>query len=132
MRLLLDTHLLVSMHMGDPPGAGTAAERLLTSAEHALFFSMASVWEVAIKHALPDTRKNIMPIAPRPFLELSQQGGAALLPIGPEHIFALAVLPALHGDPFDRLLVAQAVAEGMRLVTRDKLLARYSDAVVVI
>lgn len=132
MRLLLDTQLLVSMHVGEPPRAGTAAHRLLASTDHALFFSMASVWEVAIKHGLPGKRKNAMPIAPRPFLELSQQGGATLLPIAPEHVFALAALPALHGDPFDRLLVAQAKAERMRLVSRDKLLAGYTDLVLAV
>lgn len=132
MRLLLDTQVLIGIFVEKTPAAGTPAHAALTNPEHDPFVSLVSVWEVAIKHALPGKRSGAMPFAPREFLRLSLEAGMTLLPITPEHVFALQGLPPRHGDPFDRLLVAQAVAEGMLLVTRDKLLASYSDLAILV
>ena len=131
MRLLLDTHVVVESIMAGPR-EGTRLHKLLSSQENELFYSMVSVWEIAIKHGLPGDRRDAMPVSPRDFVHHADESGFRYLPITPEHAFGLKDLRPLHGDPFDRLLVSQAIAEPMRLVTRDKLLAAYSDFVLVV
>lgn len=121
MKLLLDTHLLL-WAAGTPERFSSEARALLNDSEHELFFSAASLWEIAIKRGLGredfqvDTR-----VLRRSLLD----NGYSELPVGSEHTVALESLPHLHKDPFDRMLVAQATIEGITLLTADKQVAQY-------
>ncbi len=125
MRLLLDTHVALWALVDDPRLNAQVRQRI-ASADTQVWISAASVWEIAIKHGLG---RGDMPISARQALAYFDAAGYALLPITAEHTAATAELPALHADPFDRLLVAQALHEPLRLVTHDKQVARYSDAI---
>ena len=92
-----------------------------------VFVSIASLWETAIKFSL----KRVV-ADPEALREAAERDGFSLLPIEARHCSAVARLPHHHSDPFDRLLVAQALVEPMRLLTHDSQLARYSDTVAVV
>lgn len=85
------------------------------------------MWEVAIKHALGKIDGD-----PREFRNAISAFGFEELTIQSEHVIATASLPAIHKDPFDRLLIAQAISEPLRLITSDALLSEYSELVVVV
>lgn len=125
MNLLLDTHVLL-WAAGQPGRLTAAARALLLDAAHDLFFSPVSLWEVSIKRSLdrPDFRAD-----PRRLWRLLLANGYRELPVTGEHAIAIDSLPALHKDPFDRLLLAQALVEGFQLVTADRALAAYGDGV---
>ena len=125
MNLLLDTHLLLWAASGDEP-MPAAAGRAINDPDNVLWFSVASLWEVAIKRALnrPDFRTEASVL--RAGLLAN---GYAELPVEGRHVLSLAMLPALHGDPFDRMLLAQAIADGHVLVTADRRLAAYGGPV---
>jgi PIN domain nuclease of toxin-antitoxin system len=121
MKLLLDTHLLL-WAAGQPQSLPTSARRLISDRRHALYFSAASLWEIAIKRSLGRDDFRADPgVLQRGLLE----NGYGELAIRGDHAVAVAVLPTLHKDPFDRILLAQAVVEGMLLVTVDEQLAKY-------
>lgn len=90
--------------------------------------SPVSIWEIAIKHRL--AKPSAPPFSGRDATAHFRRAGYATLPLTEAHAAAVDDLPLLHGDPFDRLLVAQALTEPMRLVTADKQLAAYSDNVI--
>jgi len=125
VRLLLDTHIFLWAVAGSA-SLKPAARRLIESADQ-VFVSAASIWEVAIKASLgkieADANELAAAIDPSGFIEL---------PVTAAHGAGVAALAAHHGDPFDRLLLAQAMAEPLRLVTADEVLARYSDLVVLV
>ena len=123
-RLLLDTHVWL-WWQADDPRLGPAARRNIHSAAE-VRFSAASAWEIAIKSALGKLR---LPRGADIDAELARDG---FVPLAVEiaHADGVRALPALHRDPFDRLLVAQALAEGLTLVTADAALARYDVPVV--
>jgi PIN domain nuclease of toxin-antitoxin system len=125
MRVLLDTHLFIWSVTGDrklKPGLRT----YLASAE-AVYVSAASIWEIAIKVRLGkidgDLEELVAAINSSGFLELA---------VTARHAAAVAKLPMHHSDPFDRLLLAQAFSEPLRLLTADKVLERYGGVVEVI
>lgn len=126
VNLLLDTHILL-WSAGRDDLLTDAADRLVKDPANTLWFSVASLWEVAIKRALdrPDFRTDPgvlrAGLLANDYRELAIEG---------RHVLALATLPPLHGDPFDRILIAQAMAEGMRLVTVDRRVAAYGGAVL--
>jgi PIN domain nuclease of toxin-antitoxin system len=121
VKLLLDTHLLL-WAAAQPDRLSAQARALLDSAENELFFSAASLWEIVIKSGLGrDDFKVDGRLLRRGLLD----NGYSELPIGSEHVVAIDNLPALHKDPFDRILVAQAQVEGITLLTRDPLVAQY-------
>lgn len=121
MRLLLDTHLLL-WTVGRSTRLSAAARQLVGDPENQVFFSAASVWEVAIKYSLgrPDFRTD-----PRMLRHSLLAHRYAELPVTGDHAVAVATLPPLHKDPFDRLLIAQAVLEGFTLLTVDRVIASY-------
>ena len=121
MRLLLDTHLLI-WSARDETRFSPALIARLTDPENTLVFSVASLWEIAIKHSLGRADFHFDPAVVRPGL-LAQ--GYEELPITGPQVIATTTLPALHRDPFDRLLVAQAQIEGITLLTSDATLASY-------
>lgn len=126
MRLLLDTHVALWAIVNDSR-LPAEARRLILAPDNEIAVSAASVWEIAIKHGL--AKKN-MPISGAEAMSWFAQAGYTLFPVTAEHAALVEDLPPHHGDPFDRMLVAQALAEPMRLLTHDPTVARYSDTVI--
>ena len=125
MKLLLDTQLLL-WAAGEPRRLSRAARALIADPSHTLLFSAASLWEVTIKAGLGRDDFQVEPALLRRGL---LDNGYIELPITSQHAVAVTRLPLLHRDPFDRLLVAQALTEGMLLVTADPQVARYDAPV---
>lgn len=125
MKLLLDTHLLL-WAAGKPGRLSADARRLMKDAGNELIFSAASLWEIVIKRALG---RDDFQVDPRLFRRGLLDNGYNELPIGSEHAVAIDGLPLLHKDPFDRILIAQAMAEGIILLTMDPLVAQYPGPV---
>ncbi|HEX3673273.1 MAG TPA: type II toxin-antitoxin system VapC family toxin [Rhizomicrobium sp.] len=123
MKLLLDSHILLWWFAGSQK-LGRAAERIITAPESQLVVSAASWWELGIKKALG--RLDVDWAAARAIL---QKNEISILAVTFDHADAAADLPAHHGDPFDRMLVAQATVEGLKLLTRDKQLKAYGSVV---
>jgi PIN domain nuclease of toxin-antitoxin system len=122
MRLLLDTHVVL-WAMENSRALSAAAREHLRKAE-AVFVSAASLWEIAIKAALGKLEVDSERLE-RSLVE----SGFQQLPVTWSHTVQLRTLPPLHRDPFDRMLIAQAISEPLRLLTHDAALARYSDLV---
>ncbi|MBU6372918.1 MAG: type II toxin-antitoxin system VapC family toxin [Alphaproteobacteria bacterium] len=123
MNLLLDTHIAI-WALEDNPRLSPAARALILDPSATVHVSVASLWEIAIKHALPQGRR-AMPVSASTAEAALRASGYAVLPITSAHVLATEGLPRLHEDPFDRLLVAVARAEPLRLVTHDARLADY-------
>jgi len=121
MKVLLDTHILL-WAAGEPDRLPIAALNVLEDAEAELIFSAASLWEIAIKRGLG---REDFQVDPRLLRRGLLDNGYAELPITSEHAVAVDGLPPIHKDPFDRMLVAQAMVEGIELLTMDKLVGRY-------
>jgi len=125
MKFLLDTHLLLWAADASEK-LSPEARALLSDVENEIFFSAASLWEIAIKRGLGrsdfqvDTR-----LLRRGLLD----NGYSELPVGSEHAVAIDSLPSIHKDPFDRLLIAQAMIEGITLLTSDSIVAQYPASV---
>jgi PIN domain nuclease of toxin-antitoxin system len=129
VKLLLDTQLLLWAAGSEVAGAGglsAEAAALIDDPANTLLFSAASLWEVAIKNGLgrADFRAD-----PRLLRRGLLDNGYQDLPITSAHTLAVADLPPLHKDPFDRILIAQAMVEGVTLVTADAVVAGYPGAV---
>jgi PIN domain nuclease of toxin-antitoxin system len=129
VRLLLDTHIALWALVDDPRLPRRAAD-LISDPGNSIVVSAASVWEITLKHALGRGGPNAMPISGREALIYFGEAGYDLLPISPTHAATVEALPALHTDPFDRILIAQAMAEPMRLLTHDAALAGYGEMVL--
>ena len=125
MRLLLDTHLLL-WAAEESSRLSAEARALICDVENELFFSAISIAEIAIKYARkrPDFEAD-----PRLIRGELLRHDYVELPVTSEHAVALAELPVIHGDPFDRLLVAQARVEGVMLLTSDATMALYGGVV---
>ncbi len=121
MKLLLDTHLLLRA-AGQPDRLSRAACELIEAAHNELIFSTASLWEIVIKRGLG---RDDFQVEPRLLRRGLLDNGYSELPIASEHVVAIDTLPALHKDPFDRVLIAQALVEGITLLTTDERVARY-------
>jgi PIN domain nuclease of toxin-antitoxin system len=125
MNVLLDTHICL-WSMIDDPRLGAEARRLIQGAS-TVFVSTATLWEVAIRHALGK-----LAVGAGDIREYLVQSGAEFLPVLPEHCLALSGLPPLHSDPFDRMLVAQALVEPLHLVTHDQALKGYPGSIHIV
>lgn len=119
MRLLLDTQIGLWWLVGSPRLSRAVRKEL---AESPCAVSVASIWEVAIKHALGK-----LPVMPRDFRDELAAVGVAILSIADSHALATSELPPGHKDPCDRLLLATAQCEGMQLATADAALLRYAE-----
>ena len=128
MNLLLDTHVAL-WAITDSPKLPHKARELISSRKTTIWVSVASVWEIAIKHSLG---RGDMPVSSQDAARYFGESGYRLLPIEAEHVVAVEDLPAHHQDPFDRILVAQALVEPMRSMTHDHLVSRYSDTIIKI
>ena len=125
MRLLLDTHVFlwaVSANRRLKPSV-----RDYLSQADAVYVSAASIWEIAIK-----SRLGKIDAEPLALANAIEESGLQELPVSAKHAAAVASLPLHHSDPFDRLLLAQAFMEPLRLVTADKALSAYGGAIEVI
>ena len=124
MRYLLDTHVLL-WWIADDPKLRADTRATITDPSHDVAVSVASIWEAAIKRALGKMQFET-PI----LLDTLSLGGIHVIPITGEHALAAGDLPRHHDDPFDRMLVAQALTEGLTLVSRDSRLRSYEVAIV--
>jgi len=121
LTLLLDTHVLV-WALGDPHRLSAKARAAILDERNDLLASHVSFWELAIKsHAPPAAFPGIDTLDEA----LRRVGVRQHLPIALPHILGTATLPPIHRDPFDRLLISQALSEGLTLVTRDSFIHRY-------
>jgi len=126
VKLLLDTHLLLWAAAGTLP---KDAEEIVTDSENTLYFSPASIWEIGIKKSLGRSDFKVDPeVLRRGLLDSQYQE----LPITSIHALAAADLPPIHKDPFDRMLLAQAKASGITLLTSDGALRGYPGPVLFI
>ncbi len=123
MRLLLDTHIFLWAVAGSPR-LTQSARRFIESAEE-VYVSAASIWEIAIKARLGKIKAD-----PEALAAAVEVSGFLELPVTALHAAGVARLEPHHNDPFDRLLIAQALAVPLKLVTADDMLAKYSDLVV--
>lgn len=125
MKLLLDTHLLL-WAASDPDRLSPAALALIEDPDNSLMFSAASLWEITIKQGLG---RSDFQVDPRLLRRGLIDNGYVELSITSDHALAVASLPPLHKDPFDRLLAAQSQIEGVLLVTADPILGQYPGPV---
>jgi PIN domain nuclease of toxin-antitoxin system len=131
MRLLLDTHIALWAIVDDPKLSRMARD-LIADPANDIVVSAASLWEIAIKHALARGLHTDMPVSAADALRHFRTAGYELLDITPPHVVAVETLPSLHADPFDRILIAQALTTPLRLLTRDSRVARYSDMIIAV
>lgn len=125
MKLLLDTQLLL-WAAGEPERLSARARKLLEDPRHELLFSAASLWEIAMKRTLG---RDDFQVEPRVLRRALLDNGYLELPVTSQHAVHLDALPPLRKDPFDRLLLAQAMVEGIPLLTADAQLVRYGAPV---
>lgn len=121
MKYLLDTHLLLWVSEGSPR-LSRSARKTIADTENELIYSVASILEIAIKHnkGLPG-----FDVEPHMFRRSVLESGYSELDINALHALSVSGLPPIHKDPFDRLLIAQAMVEGIILLTADATIARY-------
>jgi PIN domain nuclease of toxin-antitoxin system len=125
VKFLLDTHLLLWI-AGNSERLSEGIRNELIDPANEFIFSAASLWEISIKRALG---REDFRVDPRALRQGLLDNGYRELPITSEHAVSIDALPPLHKDPFDRLLLAQALTEGVTLLTVDEQLARYSGPV---
>ena len=123
MRILLDTHIYL-WWLDDSPQLSPAARTMIQEAE-TVYISSATLWEAVIKIGLGKLEAD-----PADLVTGISESGFEPLPITPEHALALTGLANHHKDPFDRMLIAQAISEPLRLVTMDAVLSAYSELVI--
>ena len=124
MNILLDTHILLWAAEGKLP---KKAAKYIDDMNNTLFFSTASIWEIVIKNRLSRSDFFVDP----PFLYKGLiDAGYKELDITGHHILLISSLPALHKDPFDRLLLAQSAYEGINLLTADDAVAQYPGSII--
>jgi PIN domain nuclease of toxin-antitoxin system len=117
MRVLVDTHTFLWALLKNHRLSATA-KQILTSKEHELYFSLVSLWEIAVKMKI--RKLNTVGSSVTYIRDEMAEYGMELLPIRYEHILELERLPLHHSEPFDRLLIAQAVAESLPILTHDE------------
>ena len=127
MRVLLDTHILIWWD-DDQSKLSANARAACDDPANGLVISIASVWEMQIKLQTGKLRLRL-PLS-QLIAEQQRTNSVELLPISPAHVFALAGLPSPHRDPFDRMLVAQAVSEGVSLVSADPVFRQYPVSLI--
>jgi PIN domain nuclease of toxin-antitoxin system len=126
MKLLIDTHLLLWAAAGE---LSAEAERYIADESSMLLFSSASVWEVVIKCELKRSDFSVNPYA---LYNGLLENGYEEVHVTAKHALAVSALPPIHKDPFDRILVAQAISEGISLLTSDHVVAQYLGPVIYV
>ena len=128
MKYLLDTHILL-WAATDSPRLSTQAREIICHSENTLFFSAASIWEIAIKVGLG---RNDFTVNPGLFRQVLLDNGYSELSINSLHAVATVLLPDIHKDPFDRILIAQSQIEGVTLLSADKKVIAYGNGVLAV
>ena len=124
MNLLLDTHVLL-WWLDDNPTLLIKAKEAIADGGNMVFISVATIWEIRIKHALAKLK------IPANFRNVLEQQAFEMLSITADHAHLIGELPAHHRDPFDRMLIAQALFEGFTLITRDTLFKRHKISTIM-
>ena len=128
MKYLVDTHLLIWTVLNSSK-LSDRARAVLGRADGEYCFSAASIWEIALKRTKhPDQ----FPLSAGEARNLFLAAGFTSLDVSSSHCAAVDGLPPIHGDPFDRLLIAQALSEGMKLVTHDRMVVQYGNVAVAV
>ena len=127
MRLLLDTQIAIWM-LNDRSRVPRHIVDMIENPAHRVFVSAISIWEISIK--FPLGKATAPPFSGEEAIRHFTRASFEFLSITPEHAAAVGTLPPHHGDPFDRLLIAQALTEPLRFVTADRRLAAYSTTVI--
>lgn len=130
MRLLLDTHIAL-WAITDSPRLSGKARDLIADPSNWVFVSSASLWEIAIKHRLARGTAHDMPVSAAVALRHFRSSGYEIVDISYAHAVTTETLPPLHGDPFDRILIAQALTIPLRLLTADTKVASYSESIIL-
>jgi len=128
VKLLLDTHILL-WSAGQPEKLSEQARTLLLDPSNILYFSAASMWEIVIKRGLG---RDDFKVDPLRLLKQLVINGYEEVAVSSDHALAVEILPPLHKDPFDRILIAQARTEGMVLLTADSHISLYGDGIVTV
>jgi PIN domain nuclease of toxin-antitoxin system len=124
---LLDTHVLI-WFLESPEVLKPTTHQLIANPENELFLSAVSAWEISIKYAIGKIR---LPLPPGEFVaSRCKRFGISQLPVTFAHAGAVAQLPRHHGDPFDRMLVAQAIIESLPIVTADRIIGKYNVNII--
>jgi PIN domain nuclease of toxin-antitoxin system len=131
VKLLLDTHIAL-WAIAQRARLAEQAAALIADSDNRVHVSAVTLWEIAIKHALRRGAADDMPISATEAKGYFEAAGFELLAVTPEEAAGVDRLPGLHGDPFDRLLVAQALHEPLRLVTHDRRVAAYSPNFILV
>ncbi|OWT79928.1 MULTISPECIES: type II toxin-antitoxin system VapC family toxin [unclassified Achromobacter] len=126
MNVLLDTHIAL-WAVQDNPSLTARAREIILSPDNKVHVSVASIWEIGIKFS---AGRGEMPVSANQAVGYFRDAGFRILGVDAQHAIEVEKLPWHHKDPFDRLLVAQALTEPMRLLTHDALVARYSDTIL--
>lgn len=125
MRFLLDTHIALWWITYNPK-LSVRTRRLIEDDDNDVYLSVASIWEIGIKNARPKGLPGDILMSGEEALAEFQQAGLEILPIRARHAEIAGDLPPFHGDPFDRMLVAQALSESLTLMTHDGVLSKYN------
>ena len=128
MRLLLDTHVLL-WALSDSKRLPAETRDLIASADNEILFSAASIWEIAIKAQLARAEFGV---DPETIIDAARETGFTELAVSAQHAAGVAKLPLHHKDPFDRMLISQALTEPARLLTADRTLGAYSKDLVAL
>ena len=128
MRVLLDTHILIWM-LQDSPALSSDAREILAAYETEMYFSSVSVAEISIKHSVHPEEMVLNGIEAN---DVFPKLYCKSLDFTPKHAAMLDSLPLHHRDPFDRMLIAQAKAEGMRIMSHDRHFPQYGDFVITV
>ena len=132
MNLLLDTHILI-WALNDDPRLPEKARELILDEKNAVYYSTVSIWEVSVKHAIhPDNVK----FSGKELSEFCRKAGFLPVEMCDKHVLALETIKREdgappHNDPFDRMLLAQAIAENMHFITHDSLIPYYGEKCVI-
>jgi PIN domain nuclease of toxin-antitoxin system len=126
MKLLLDTHILI-WWLDDDSKLTNEARQIIQNPDNDIFISHVSLWEIQIKSMSGKLKADVETI-----IQQLPENGFQQLAMHPNHILALAKLPPHHQDPFDRILIAQALSEPLHLLTHDKVVAQYNESIMLI
>jgi PIN domain nuclease of toxin-antitoxin system len=129
LRFLLDTHIVLWV-LAEPDKLSNKARALIADPANDCVSSAVVVWEMAIKHARNRGQVGDMPISGDQAIRLADAAAIMLIDISPEHASLVGNLPPVHRDPFDRLLIAQAICEDRILLTHDVMLQDYGACVM--
>ena len=127
MRLLLDTHVAI-WATNTPERIAPHISALLDGGEETVIVSAVAIWEIAIKHG--KGRRDAPPMSSQDAIHEFEAAGFGIVDVTASHAAFVERLPALHGDPFDRLMLAQSIVEDMHFVTYDRHLMRYDARIL--